>query len=85
MEFQQANIIQQMVLAAVKELASTGTMDTQQHPSVPPLPETEVQPVVDEPQAVNATVMATNQQLLQQMTEMMRLMQMQIQQNNPTV
>ena len=77
MEFQQANVIQQMVLAAVEDLAES------QPPPTAPTPEPELAEEVNH--TVNATLMDTNQQLMQQMTEMMRLMQqMQTAQCNTT-
>ena len=67
MEFQQANIFQQMVMAAVEELAG----------EQPPPTESTLEPVLQQEvtHTANATVMETNQQLMQQMTEMMQLMQ----------
>ena len=73
MEFQQANVIQQMVLAAVEDL----TNEQQQQAPPPSTASEEVQ------HTANATIMETNQRLMQQMTEMMRLMQqMQTTQNS---
>ena len=96
MEFQQANIVQQMVLAAVEDAittapTSTAPMDIPSAPStmctpVPSSTNTDVSTITDPTRdsvsyhTANASIMETNKQMMQQMQEMMKMMQMQMQQ-----
>ena len=92
MDYQQANVIQQMVFAAIDNIAENGVTETEA--AVTPklsIPETTqvltpTQAPVADIHAANAAVMATNQQLMQQMQEMMRVMQsMQVNQQGGTI
>ena len=96
MEFQQANIVQQMVLAAVEDAITTAPASTAPMGITPttnttctPVPSatnTDVSTITDPTRdsvsyhTANASIMETNKQMMQQMQEMMKMIQMQMQQ-----
>ena len=85
MEFQQANVLQQMVLAAVEDAISTHSPPSVQQNTTPPETASTDVSGVTEPSFhnANAAMMATNQQMIQQMQDMMKMMQLQLSQYQP--